>query len=387
MNSKKILMVNRYCGMIGGIERYMTEMSQLLRDDSWEVAGFFAEKVNPSSQFTDSFDCIHIASDQNTFEQLENIHSEGFDIVVIHKLMDSRILAAVVDIFPTAIAVIHDHDYYCMRSHKYFPYKRINCKYPFNLLRCSICSGMITKHKGSFLPFVFNNPLKYAKRLSILKKVTQVVVLSDYMKGNMLENGFSDKAITKIYPAVNVGAEEDKNELNTQCIRLLFAGQVIRGKGLDLLLNSLTHVHSDYCLRIVGRGNDDGFIREQIKDLKLDAKVDFKGFSENINEDYRWADIVIVPSRWQEPFGLVGIEAFSRKVPVIGFDVGGISEWLRDGVNGILVESGNCEKMATAIDVLANDCELRRKFGQSAYDFVVNECNKEQYLDKLCIKY
>jgi glycosyltransferase involved in cell wall biosynthesis len=44
----------------------------------------------------------------------------------------------------------------------------------------------------------------------------------------------------------------------------------------------------------------------------------------------------VVPSLWPEPFGLVGLEAARLSVPAVAFDVGGVTEWLKDGVNGFL---------------------------------------------------
>jgi glycosyltransferase involved in cell wall biosynthesis len=51
------------------------------------------------------------------------------------------------------------------------------------------------------------------------------------------------------------------------------------------------------------------------------------------------SDLLAVPSLWPEPFGLVGVEAGLRGVPAVAFDAGGISSWLKDGVNGRLVRS------------------------------------------------
>jgi glycosyltransferase involved in cell wall biosynthesis len=50
--------------------------------------------------------------------------------------------------------------------------------------------------------------------------------------------------------------------------------------------------------------------------------------------------LVVVPSRWAEPFGMIGIEAFARGRPVVAYDVGGIGSWLRDGENGRAVAAG-----------------------------------------------
>jgi glycosyltransferase involved in cell wall biosynthesis len=51
------------------------------------------------------------------------------------------------------------------------------------------------------------------------------------------------------------------------------------------------------------------------------------------------AGLVVVPSLWPEPFGLVGVEAAAHGVPVVAFDVGGVPEWLIDGVAGHLAPS------------------------------------------------
>ena len=376
-------MISKTCGMIGGIERYMADMTKLFREHSYTVEGFFSEKSDDSSNFADLFDKIHIkTSSTAVHHQLEEIKAEGISVVIVHKLMDCKILRALIDIFPTTIAVIHDHDYYCMRHHKYFPYKRINCKYPFSIIRCALCSGMITKRPGSFSPIALDSPFLYVRRLSLLKQFSKVFVLSDYMKQNMLSNGFGSDKIEKIYPVIKIPTNTKKENLNSDNsqIKLLFAGQIIRGKGLDILLHALTEVKSDYILRIVGRGNDTEFIKELICELRIDDKVDFKGFSEDMDVDYSWADVVVVPSRWQEPFGLVGVEAFARKLPVIGFDVGGISEWLKNGVNGVLVEAGNYKKMAEAIDELAENCEFRNRLGEKGYEFVKGECSEGKYL-------
>ena len=204
------------------------------------------------------------------------------------------------------------------------------------------------------------------------------------MKKNLLENGFSEGKIKKIYPVVKFPKHEaGKEQINEENrFKLLYAGQVIRGKGIDLLLNALTHIKSRIILKIVGRGNDEGFIKALIQELNIGNMVDYHGFSSNMDSEYKWADAVVVPSRWQEPFGLIGVEAFARKLPVIGFDVGGISEWLKDGVNGFLVEHGNCEKLAEAIDVLAQDKVKCREYGRNGFDFVVEQCSKKAFLEQ-----
>ena len=383
MGQRKVIMVNRYSSIIGGIERYMIDMCTIFKRNGWSVAAIFTEQRDSNDVNLKLFDEVYCLDNLADIEvKLNKLKDKGYNTVFLHKLNDNNALRSVISLFDNTIAVIHDHDYYCMRSHKYFPYKRINCKYPFSLIRCSLCTGMVVKVAGKFPPVKFKNPFLYSTTLSLLKKCRKIIVLSDYMKDNMLKNNFSPDQIEKVYPVVKILDKPDSMTKKTSSINLLYAGQLIRGKGVDLLINAVSNLKIDFNLRIVGRGNDESYINSLIDSFKLRSNVEMRGFSENIDAEYSWADIVVVPSRWQEPFGLVGVEAFARKCPVIGFDVGGISEWLHDGVNGVLVPELNLEKMAQAILYLSENCELRKKMGEKGFEFVKDKCSEKAFIDR-----
>ena len=84
---------------------------------------------------------------------------------------------------------------------------------------------------------------------------------------------------------------------------------------------------------------------------------------------------------WQEPFGLVGIEAMANSKPVVAFDVGSIRQWLEDGKNGILVPERNTTDFANALDTLASDIQTRRQLGNYAKNFVEKYFTKEKFLE------
>ena len=67
-------------------------------------------------------------------------------------------------------------------------------------------------------------------------------------------------------------------------------------------------------------------------------EIAFPGWLDETRRDdlLRQAHLLVVPSTWPEPFGLVGVEAGRLGVPAAAFGVGGISEWLTDGVNGVI---------------------------------------------------
>jgi glycosyltransferase involved in cell wall biosynthesis len=80
------------------------------------------------------------------------------------------------------------------------------------------------------------------------------------------------------------------------------------------------------------------------------------------------ADLLVVPSLWPEPFGLIGLEAAGRGVPAAAFDVGGIGEWLRDGINGYLAPARppRAEALAEAIAKCLTDPAVHARISGGA---------------------
>jgi glycosyltransferase involved in cell wall biosynthesis len=80
------------------------------------------------------------------------------------------------------------------------------------------------------------------------------------------------------------------------------------------------------------------------------------------------ADILVMPSRWPEPFGLIGQEANRQGVPVVAFAVGGIPEWLTDGVNGCLApgDPPTVEGLADALVRCLSDRPAHRAMRRAA---------------------
>ena len=106
--------------------------------------------------------------------------------------------------------------------------------------------------------------------------------------------------------------------------------------------------------------------------------------------DMEWEDamrklkesqILIIPSR-MESIPQVIKEAFYLKVPVIAFDVGGISELVQDGINGKLISPENEEELLEQINILLNDKQGIQKMGENGYDFVVKNLTWESLLPK-----
>ena len=174
--------------------------------------------------------------------------------------------------------------------------------------------------------------------------------------------------------------ENSAHRENEDCIQLLFVGRLRDEKGilvilkaLDLLLNepneqaSMKHrLH----LNIFGTG-DKTYINELqtfLQEKHLTEVVTFHGKvpQDELIRHYDSSDITLVPSLWQEPFGLVIAEAMARELPVIASNVGGPAEILTHEVNGLLIEPGDERALTAAITQLIEQPEKRARLAQAA---------------------
>lgn len=366
---KKIAFLNTKSSIWGGVERYIATVVPVIRSCGYEVSAVFEDYPDNDDGFPELFNIVIYADDVD--KTIETLKGENPETVFIHKFESPQLLEKIKESFKT-VFIVHDHDYYCFRRHKYLPVIRKNCSRPNNFVLCSLCSGMVNKVFGKIRPV---NVFRKQKNFKLVKSSDHFVVLSDHMSENLKMNGFKTDAVSKIYPIKEV----NEAAVEYQKGRILYVGQLVRGKGFDLLLDALSRVKGDFHLDVLGKGDDEERINTLIKDLGLENKVTFHGWVSDPEKYFEKTSLTIFPSRWQEPFGLVGIESFSYGKPVIGFDVGGVSEWLKDGKNGYLIPAQDTELMAQKIDQLLAGDDLVRKMGEYGKQMVKNEYGKEKF--------
>ena len=138
-------------------------------------------------------------------------------------------------------------------------------------------------------------------------------------------------------------------------------------KGVDHLLTALAKLRAPFRAVIAGSGPAEAWLRQKAREEGLAERVHFSGWlaSAALERVYAAADLVVVPSVWNEPFGLVGLEAMAHAKAVVAFGVGGIPEWLEDGVTGLLAPRGDCEALAAAIERLLADAGARATLGRA----------------------
>jgi glycosyltransferase involved in cell wall biosynthesis len=144
--------------------------------------------------------------------------------------------------------------------------------------------------------------------------------------------------------------------------RLLYAGRVDERKGIMTAVEALAELPAEATLVIQG-GGDEGFaeqLRERSAELGIADRVEFRAPSrDTLAATYAECDALLFPVTWDEPWGLVPIEAMSVGRPVVATGTGGSAEYLRDGENCLLFEPGNAAALASAVRRLAESDELR----------------------------
>ena len=112
---KRVLYVSEKAGFFGGVERYIYDSAKALINAGWVVSMMFTEEARELEDFLSLFD-----NNFRTNEIDEIIAEEDFDLVVIFKVTDADLVSKLRLSFNTSVCV-SDHDYYCVRHHKYFP--------------------------------------------------------------------------------------------------------------------------------------------------------------------------------------------------------------------------------------------------------------------------
>ncbi len=182
------------------------------------------------------------------------------------------------------------------------------------------------------------------ERQQTLMKQAAVITHSEHMKGELARHGIAASVLP--FPISMPAANSSKPVAPEHDI--LFAGRMEELKGGALLLHALPHIRSllSRPLRVQFSGDGPERARWQAIAASIEAadaqiSIRFPGWSgeTQLAADIQRSRLLVVPSVWPEPFGSVGPAAARFGVPAAAFDVGGIPQWLHDGVNGHLASA------------------------------------------------
>lgn len=370
----RVLHVNQRAGFFGGVERILHDTAASLAVDGWPQA-LLHEDVDPDARFTGPFEIA--ASDPEIVDRFQP------DIVLVHKTGQPEKTDSLTHTRPTA-RMVHDHDLVCLRRHKYLPVSGRVCDRAAGRSCYTNLCFVQRSAPGSVFPIAFRGLNAQRREMASNRAMRRYIVGSRWMREQLEKNGFPAGRIDVVHPIPRV-LEGLQPFAPSGQQEILYVGQVIRGKGVDLLLRALARLDRPWRTTIVGDGNHLQACRDLASELGIGDRVRFTGWvdHEALGAFYSAACFAVVPSRWPEPFGMVGPEAMARGRPVVAFSAGGIPDWLADGVSGLLVPPGDVQGLAAAMGRLLADPGLAAHMGQAAARQVRNHLSHRGYLDSL----
>jgi len=273
----------------------------------------------------------------------------GFSISVWKELTDRGI---------PAVQVLHDYYTLCPRSALFRAGR--NC-----LKRCVTCSLFRAGHATA------------SKKLTGVIAVSQAV-MDIHKRFAMFEQVPLQKVI---YNAQSISVIPSPKQKRHGLV-LGFIGRLSAEKGIALLLESFKRLaadNPDVELLVAGTGEPE-YLKSLVDSAK-GFKIKFLG-KVNSEEFYHRIDVCIVPSIWQEPLGLVAIEALANGVPVIGSKLGGIPEIVKHRFNGLIFDPGQTDGLLTALDEIVQSDGLRTAFGEVAANSVRDFIDEDRMLNE-----
>lgn len=307
----------------------------------------------------------------------------GADVTYVHKWDDLASLADIVNSGRPRIRMVHDHDMYCLRSYRYSPFSRKICRRPISAYCVVPCLAPIKRDREGSLPFKLISYAAKKRERDLSRKFDRHLVVTTYMQEELEINGFDSSRIEIFPPVPRAGANLEPSFSDRNL--LIWAGQIIRGKGLDVMLHALKEVSLPFELVVLGDGSHRGECEALTKELGLDDRVTFAGFvpQEQLKDYYRDSSAFVLSSLWPEPIATIGLEVMRFAMPVIAWDAGGIRDWLIDGHNGYLVPWKNTTAFAARIDELLTDKAKAREMGQNGLKLVSERYDFDEYLQNM----
>ncbi|MDB6122117.1 MAG: hypothetical protein JWQ71_1110 [Pedosphaera sp.] len=306
------------------------------------------------------------------------------DVIYVHKMADLGVIEALVHSNRSLVRMVHDHDIYCMRSYKYNPLTRKICTRATSPYCIFPCAAALTRNRGGGIPLKWVSYLDKRKEIRLNRRFDRMVVATNYMKDELVRNKF-DQRLIEIHAPVPRTIENSLRASFSDRNLILYSGQIIRGKGVDVLLHSLAQLKYPFECIILGEGNHKPFCEELSRKLGLTDRVHFKGFvpQEELRNFYSEGSLTVMSSVWPEPFGAAGLEGMRYGLPIVAFDAGGIKEWLIDGYNGLLAPWMDIAGFTARVEQLLSNKTLARQMGERGRLLVREKYSFAQYIQNL----
>lgn len=403
----KILMVNKFHYLKGGSEKYYFELAKLLKENGHEVAFFSMD--NEKNIKTDKKEYFVKEIDLNSGSKLEAINViyskknklvmkkalKEFKPDIVHinnfqRQLSESIIEAICEENIPIIFTAHDIQAICPAITMLDNNKEI----------CELCKG------GKYINCIKKNCIKNSKLKSILgaiegeyyrikkvysQKISHIITPSKFHRKKLIEDGIKESRISAVHNFINLEEYNLQVEDNGYA---LYSGRLTREKGIFNLVEAFSNLISNNQnsenlknakLYIAGDGPEKENIINIIENKNLQEKIILLGYlkQEELREYTRKCRFLVIPSICYEngPYSVIETQAIGKAI--IGANIGGIPEMVLNGENGLIYEYNNISELEEKMNILFNNKDLAKKFGEKAKEFALNEYNPQQYYRKI----
>jgi glycosyltransferase involved in cell wall biosynthesis len=234
------------------------------------------------------------------------------DVVHVHNVVNPAVLDWAAS-RPGALLTVQDHRFFCPGRGK-LTLSGESCRRPLAREACAACFS----DSGYFADV----HALTERRLAAARRMT-ITVLSRYMREELVAAGVAPARVFVVPPFVEKG-QTPPAAAGGPCV--LFVGRLVDAKGVREAVAAWRLSRVELPLVFAGTGP----LREELEALAAAGEnLEVLGWVDRsrLPGVYARARAVVMPSRWQEPFGIAGIEALAHGVPVVAWESGGVAEW------------------------------------------------------------
>jgi glycosyltransferase involved in cell wall biosynthesis len=359
----RILIATSHRNLVGGVEKYLQEILPCLVERGHQLALLYEYAFDPTAEPIDAPELdlpCRGTEESGVASGLNFARDWKPDVVYSHGLETADLQSALLNEFPT---VLYAHNYVgtCASGEKCHAFPRSEpCDRQFGPACLALylprrCGGL---HPGT----MWKMYQRAAERNIQIPRYAAILVASAHMRREFARHGAQPERIHLApLPNPNEGEPFHAPAERSSPSKLLFLGRITKLKGAADLLKAIPLAEKQLGRPLAVTVAGDGPERKHLEDFarRNQLTAEFIGWirSSEKADVISQADLLVVPSLWPEPFGLVGIEAGTYGVPAVAYDVGGISDWLIPGYSGELAPGNppSVEGLAAAITRALSD--------------------------------
>jgi glycosyltransferase involved in cell wall biosynthesis len=364
-------------GRNGGVGTHVRASAELLVRRGLRVM-VLAARVDPAERLAGVTVCHspQLFNSQAPMDvRLGDAPSFAAEVVHLHQLDDPEIVATMRGSAPVVVSA---HGYTACASgvHYFRPGHECGRAHGPGCVTNLVARGCAHVRNPRPLPASYRQA---SRGLDALKRADLAISYSGSVDSHLATNGVTRRAVIPLFATM----EPQQGSGHATRRRVVFAGRVVKPKGLDTLIRATRSVEAE--LVVCGDGLQLAAMRRLARRLGVAQRVSFRGWlsGERLARELADASVVAVPSLWPEPFGLIGIEAMAAGRPVIGSSTGGIGDWLEDGVTGLCVEPGDVRGLARALEELLADPERQQAMGAAGRELVAARFSPQRHVAAL----